>query len=136
MGAQRLGDEFHYPLVTTVLGRPWARCNTHKPPFQGYNIIPLLPCSLLILGKARGVNPNKKSRAGVPKKVVQDYATPAAPVTLLAPKQYQRLSFPWIHQPCGEGLLAAWTIARLLYTLPRLCSFTRDCAQALLRSLM
>ena len=121
-----------FPLVTTVLGHPWMRCSTHKPPFQGYDIIPLLPCGLPVLGKARGVNPHRKSGAGVPKAVWQDNASPATPATLLLPKQYRHSSFPWIHWPREEGGLAAWTTARLPYILSRLCSSTGDDTPAVL----
>ena len=86
-----------------MLGHPWARRSTHKPPLSGYDMTSLLPCSLPFLGKARGVNPNRKSGAVVPKVVWQDYATPATPAALLVTKQYQRLSFPWIHRPRAEG---------------------------------
>ena len=134
-GVQTLGDERHYPLVTTVLGHPWARCSTHKPPFPG-SIIPLLPCSLPVLGKARGVSPSRESGAGVPKAVWQDNATPKALATLLVPRQYRHPSFLWIHQPREEGGLAAWKTARLPYTLPRLCSSTGCYTPALPHRLM
>ena len=87
-------------------------------------------------GKARGVNPNRKSVAGVPKAVGQVNATPATPTTLLVPKQYRHSSFPWIRQPHGEGGLATRTTARLPYTLPRLRSSTGEDTPALLHRLM
>ena len=75
-------------------------------------------CDLSLLGKAKGVLPNRRPGAGVSKAVWQDNATPATPATLLVPKQYRYLSFPWIHWPCVEGGVATWTIARLPYTCP------------------
>ena len=32
-------------------------------PYQGYDVTPLLPCGLPVLGKATGVNPNRESGA-------------------------------------------------------------------------
>ena len=135
-GVQRLRGEYHRPLVTAVLDRFWAGCNTHKPPFQGYDITPLLPCGLPVLGKAREVNPNRKPEAEVPRVSWQDNATPVTPATLLVPKQYRHSSFPWIHWSRGEGWLAAWTIARLPCILPRQCNSTGEDTPALLHCLM
>ena len=81
------------------------------------------------LGKARGVNPDRKSGAGVPKAVI-----PTTPATLLVPKLYRHLSFPWIRQLRGEGGLAARTTAGILYILPRLCSSTGEDTPATLKS--
>ena len=134
-GVQRLGDEYPYPLVTTVLGHPWARCSTHKPPFPGY-IIPLLHCGMPVLGKARGVYANRKSGAGVPKAVWQNNATSGTYAMLLVPKLYRHSSFPWTHRPGEKGGLAVCTTARLPYTLSRLCSSTGDNTPGLLHRLM
>ena len=103
-GAQRLGDKCHYPLVTTVLGHPWARCSTYKPPLLGLEHHTTAACGLPLLEKARELNPSKKLGAGVPKAVWQDNATLATPATTLASKQYQHLLFPWVifHTPCSS----------------------------------
>ena len=107
-------------------------------PYQDYDITPLLPCGLPVLEKARGVNPNRKSGAGVPWTVRQDNATPATHATPLVPKQYRHSSFSWIHLPRGEGEegLAAWTTARLPYTVSRLLSSTGEDTPTLLHCLV
>ena len=56
-----------------------------EPPYQGYDVTPLLPCGLPILGQARRVNPNTKSGALFPMAVWQDNATVATPATLSVP---------------------------------------------------
>ena len=126
------GGECHYPFVTIVLGTLKQGAVPISLPRQGDDITSLLPCGLAVLGKARVVNPNRKSGAGVPEAVWQVNATPETPATLLAPKQYRHSSIPWIHRPRGEGRLAAWTAAVLPYTLPRLCSSTGEDTPALI----
>ena len=66
-GAQRLEGECHHLLANAVLGS-----KVQYPisiPYQGYDMTPPLPCGLPVLGKAREVNLNIKSGAGVPKVV-------------------------------------------------------------------
>ena len=125
-GSSKAWGPSHYPLVTNVLGHPWARCSTHKLPLSGIRYHILLP----------GTKPQQKSRAGVPEVVCKIMPLRKLLRRCWCPSSVDiRRSLRSNFRVERNGL-AAWTTARLPYTLPRIRCSTGEDTPALLHPLM